>query len=195
MVRRFPLPGFLALLVLASLVVLTVVVGARSVRELAPGASGRSEVVADQHRPPGVPDDAEPAVVARIVDGDTIRILGAAGGQDRVRLLNVDAPELDHPAHGRECGAGAATELVEELLPLGATVWLADDREDRDRFGRLLRYAWTAEGVDVQAALVEAGLAEVLVVPPNDRFAAPLRSLERRAQADGTGTWGTDCPD
>jgi micrococcal nuclease len=195
MVRRFPLPGFLALLAVAGLVVLTVVVGARSFRELAPGTAGRSEVVADPHRPRGVPDDAEPAVVADIVDGDTIRVLGAAGDQDRVRLLNVDAPEIDHPDHGRECGAGTATDLVEELLPIGATVWLADDREDRDRFGRLLRYAWTGEGVDVQAALVEAGLAEVLVVPPNDRFVAPLRALQRRAQADGIGTWGSDCPD
>jgi micrococcal nuclease len=191
-VRRTSLPGLVALLSITALIAVTLVVGARVLRDadLRPGPTDPPTAQVD--RPARVPEDAEPAVVARIVDGDTIRIRDGVGDQ-RVRLLNVDAPELDDPEHGRECGARTATELVEELLPPGARVWLAADREDRDRFDRPLRYAWTADGVDVQAALVEAGLAEVLVVPPNDRFAAPLRPLEETAREATLGRWGPDC--
>jgi micrococcal nuclease len=221
-VRRSSLPGLLALVALAGLVAITLAVGLRVVREpVAPldddpsasapgdgaprdGAPGSGVPGAGtpgatglggegRTTPPGVPDDAEPATIVRIVDGDTIRIHERGGGTEAVRLLNVDAPELDHPDHGRECGAGTATGLVRDLLPVGATVWLAGDREDRDRFDRLLRYAWTAAGVDVQAALVEAGLAEVLVIAPNDRFVAELRPLERAAREDGAGVWGPGC--
>jgi micrococcal nuclease len=193
-VRRTSLPGLLALLTITALVAGTLVVGTRVLRD---GDLRRpwppDPPAAEVDRPAGVPDDARPATVARVVDGDTIRIRDGAG-DERVRLLNIDAPELDHPDHGRECGARSATHLVGELLPPGATVWLVGDREDRDRFDRVLRYAWTADGVDVQAALVEAGLAEVLVVPPNDRFAAPLRPLEATARAGAIGVWGPDCP-
>jgi micrococcal nuclease len=74
-------------------------------------------------------------------------------------------------------------------------VWLAADREDRDRYDRLLRYAWSEDGVDVQASLVEAGLAEVLVIAPNDRFAAALRPLEAAARERAAGVWSDGCPD
>jgi micrococcal nuclease len=204
-VRRSWLPGLLLLVVLAALVAALLVVGARLV------ADGRSQGGGDTatdapaavpeglESPASVPDDAEPAVVDRVVDGDTIRILDPAGrgadGSVRVRLLQVDAPELDHPQRGRECGVGTATAMVEDLLPPGSTVWLAADREDRDRFDRLLRYAWSEAGVDVQAALVDAGFAEVLVVAPNDRFASTLRPLETAAQERAAGVWGEGCPD
>jgi micrococcal nuclease len=191
-VRRTSLPGLVALLSITALIAVTLVVGARVLRDADLRPWTTDPPAADVDRPATVPADAEPAIVARVVDGDTIRVRDGAG-DGRVRLLNVDAPELDDPDDGRECGARTATQLVEDLLPPGATVWLAADREDRDRFGRSLRYAWTADGVDVQGTLVEAGLAEVLVVPPNDRFAAPLRPLEATAQETGVGVWGPDC--
>jgi micrococcal nuclease len=192
-VRRTPFPGLVALLSITALVAVTLVVGARLLQDADLRPRATEPPAADVDRPATIPADAEAAIVARVVDGDTIRVRAGAG-DERVRLLNVDAPELDDPADGRECGARTATRLVEELLPPGATVWLAADREDRDRFDRLLRYAWTADGVDVQATLVEAGLAEVLVVPPNDRFAAPLRPLEATARETAVGVWGPDCP-
>jgi micrococcal nuclease len=194
-VRRTALPGLLALLTIAALVAVALVVGARLVvdRDLARGGQDGSVPAPEDLRPDGVPGDAGPAELAGVVDGDTIRILDPAGNEQRVRLLNIDAPEHDHPDHGRECGARTATDLVEDLLPPGTTVWLAGDREDRDRFDRLLRYAWTADGTDVQAALVDAGLAEVIVVPPNDRFAGGLRPLEAAARDAAIGMWGADC--
>jgi endonuclease YncB( thermonuclease family) len=145
-------------------------------------------------RPDGVPDDAVAEVVVHIVDGDTIRIAVPEGDEDRVRLLNVDAPELAHPQRGRECGGETAATLVEKLLPPGSTVWLAPGARGRDRFERRLGYAFTADGTDVQARLVEDGLATVVVVAGDDRYAAPLRRLEGAARGAGVGVWGPGCP-
>ena len=40
------------------------------------------------------------------------------------------------------------------------------------------------------AELVEAGLAETLTIPPNDRFAGRFARLEDRAKAARLGIWG-----
>jgi endonuclease YncB( thermonuclease family) len=193
-VRRATVVSLVALVTIAALVAVTLVVGTRVLLDRAPADPAPAEATSGAEPPPGVPDDAEVAIVDGVVDGDTIRIL-VDDGVERVRLLNVDAPEARHPERGRECGAGTATAMVEEVLPPGATAWLSPGRRDRDRFGRLLRYAWTVDGRDVQAMLVDAGYARVLVVAGDDRYAEDLRPLEDAARADGRGTWGPGCPD
>src|SRR5512134_1559986 len=77
---------------------------------------------------------AEDARVARVVDGDTIELVGG----NRVRLVQVDAPE----AQEDECYAAESAATLDALLPRGAPVRLEPDRrlDDTDRFGRLLRY-------------------------------------------------------
>lgn len=62
-------------------------------------------------------------------DGDTVTCRAADGGEVRVRLLGIDAPELDQP-RGREARAALAAKLG------GGVVRVAGD--SRDRHGRLL---------------------------------------------------------
>lgn len=150
--------------------------------------------------PPGVPRAAQRATVDRVVDGDTIRVTVREGsgaipatGSAPVRLLNVDTPETRHPSRGVECGGPEAAARVGELLPAGATVWLASDRSDTDRYDRYLRAVWTSDGVFVNAVLVEEGLATAVLFPPDDRWYPELVELEQEAQADAVGNWGR-CP-
>ncbi len=160
-----------------------------------PGGGGHGDA-----RPPGVPDDAEAAIVDRVVDGDTIRVVAApggsipAGGSIRVRLLNIDTPELARDGQPAQCGAEEARDRIATLLVPGDLVWLAADREDRDRFDRPLRGAWTADGVFVNELLAEEGYAEPLLIPPNDRFHARIAAAADRAQRAGRGIWGAWCP-
>lgn len=150
-------------------------------------------------RPEGVPADAEPAIVDRVVDGDTLRVIAAPegtipdGGSIRVRLLNIDTPELARDGRDAECLAEAASDRVEALLPPAALVWLAADVEDRDRFDRPLRGVWTDEGVFVNELLAAEGLAEAVLFRPNDRFHARIVEAERRAAAGGLGIHGSAC--
>ena len=150
-------------------------------------------------RPEGVPADAEPAIVDRVVDGDTIRVIAAPGGtipdggSIRVRLLNIDAPELARDGQDAECLAEAATDRLAELLPPTALVWLAADREDRDRFDRPLRGVWTDDGVFVNELLAAEGLAAAVLFRPNDRFHGRVVAAERRAVAGGLGIHGPAC--
>jgi len=138
------------------------------------------------------------AVVERIVDGDTLRVVTAPGSDDpggsvRVRLLNIDAPELARDGRPEECLAAEATELLESWLAPGDPVWLAADTEDRDHFDRQLRAAWTDDGWFVNEHLVRAGLAESLLIAPNDRFHAEVVAAEQAARDDGLGIWGSAC--
>ncbi|RAK52624.1 thermonuclease family protein [Phenylobacterium deserti] len=99
----------------------------------------------------------ELARVARVVDGDTLLLVGG----ERVRLLNIDAPEM--PARA-SCEREAALALeakarLENLAPAGAAVTLRRDGEDRDRYGRLLRRL-EVDGEDVGQRLTREGLAQ-----------------------------------
>lgn len=103
--------------------------------------------------------DAEPAadtvVVARVIDGDTIVMVGPDGAEgDHVRLLGIDTPERG------EAGFAEAGDFVRALIEgAGGRVRLERDPEhdDRDRFGRLLRHVYLPDGRNVQVLVIEAG--------------------------------------
>jgi micrococcal nuclease len=131
---------------------------------------------------------APEAVVARIIDGDTIEL---ADGE-RVRYLMIDTPEATGGT--RECfGANAVTFNTD--LVLGKTVALRDDVECRDRFGRRLAYV-TVNGQEVNTLMVERGYACVLHIPPNgDDRIGEFEALEAAAMADAVGLWGSCEPE
>jgi micrococcal nuclease len=122
-------------------------------------------------------------VVASITDGDTIRVR-IDGEHHAVRLLEVDAPET-----GAGCGASKATAYVRHFVPPGSTVWLEADVEDRDRYGRLLRYVWRPDAQLLNERLVEAGWAVAKLYLPNDRRWAAMQRAERVARHARAGIW------
>lgn len=98
------------------------------------------------------------ARVTCVVDGDTLWLDGA-----KVRLADINTPEVSRPACPREAALGAAATLrLVELLnagPFTLAPWPGDRGRDRDRYGRLLRVA-TRDGESLGATLVREGLAE-----------------------------------
>lgn len=134
-----------------------------------------------------VPVDAAAGVVERVVDGDTL-VADVDGVRERVRLLRIDAPEVARDGDPAECLADAATTALEELLPPGTGIQLATDVERRDRFERLLAHVWV-DGVWVNGALLDAGLVQVLTIPPNVAYDDEVRAAQAAARDAGAGLW------
>ncbi|GAA4922333.1 hypothetical protein GCM10025790_18930 [Nesterenkonia rhizosphaerae] len=150
-----------------------------------------------QQREPAVPDgfseDAQAAVLERVVDGDTI-VVRIGGTEERVRLLNIDTPETVHPNRPVECGGPEASEHLKDLLSPGDTVILEFDEDLRDRYDRLLAGVY-AEGVLVNAEMAEAGWGEPVYFAPNARFLPEVEEAWAQAEAAGVGLFsdGLDC--
>jgi micrococcal nuclease len=126
------------------------------------------------------------AVVARVVDGDTIELVG---GQ-RVRLVQIDTPEKRVECYGDEASA-----LTQRLIPAGTHVRIEQDQklDQVDRYGRTLAYVWKGDE-DVNVTLVRAGAAGVWFFDGRrGRHAKELLNAAEQAQADRQGLWGA-CP-
>jgi micrococcal nuclease len=138
-----------------------------------------------------VPAGAQEAVVVRHTDGDTFWLRGIGVGpvpaaRTKVRLLEVDTPEV---FGSKGCYGKEASARTEQLLPLGAHVRVEADRDLRDRYGRLLLYVWTPNGVNLEEALLRDGYARTLLVRPNDRYIATFRAVEADARSARRGLW------
>ncbi|QDB79014.1 hypothetical protein FE251_06240 [Georgenia wutianyii] len=131
----------------------------------------------------GSPDEGS-ATVTAVVDGDTIDVeLG--GKEQRVRLLNVDTPEVDGCLHEE------ATAFLAERIPPGTEVELELDEEHHDQYDRLL--AGVVEGGQlVNAEIARQGLGVAVLIEPNDRFYDDVLSAQEEAEADGLGLFSQD---
>jgi micrococcal nuclease len=147
----------------------------------------------DESSTPAGPTTAK---VTHVVDGDTIDVRLAGGGDETVRYIGIDTPETVKPDTPVQCGGPRAHEVNERLVG-GRTVRLRFDEEPRDVYGRLLAYVYVPEAgarrLFVNAELVRRGLARTLTIRPNDRYAGLFARLAARAGAAGRGLWGA-CP-
>lgn len=127
--------------------------------------------------------------VVRVVDGDTVRVL-LDGSEEPVRYIGIDTPETVHPTLGVQPFGPEATAYHRQLVG-GRFLCLETDISDRDRYRRLLRYAWLEDGTMVNARLLEEGLARVATFPPDVKYIeSRLLPAQRAAAEAGRGLWG-----
>lgn len=132
--------------------------------------------------------EPERATVLEVVDGDTV-LLRLRGEERPVRLIGIDAPEKGHPSRPVEFFGTEAADLLSSLCA-GRTVLLESDREDSDRYGRLLRYLVLPppDGRRINLELVRRGAARVVTGFPFSRKEEFLRA-QRQAMQEGAGIW------
>jgi len=126
------------------------------------------------------------AVVARVIDGDTIELLG---GQ-RVRLVQIDTPEKH-----TECYGDAASAVTRRLLPPGTRVRIEQDPglDQIDRYQRKLAYVWKGDQ-DVNVTLVRDGAAGVWFYGgTRGRHASEFLQAVNQARTQRKGLWAA-CP-
>lgn len=132
-------------------------------------------------------EDGRVVTVTRITDGDTFR-----AGEERIRLIGVDTPEV---SFGVECYGREATAALEELIPVGTEVRLVGDVEATDRYDRTLAYVYRRrDGLFVNLRLAADGFAQPLTVPPNVAHEDTFARAAADARAAGRGLWSA-CPD
>lgn len=136
----------------------------------------------------------EKAVVARVVDGDTVVLSDGS----RVRFIGVDTPESTTTTefYGKEASDYTKGQLT------GKTVYLERDVSETDRYGRLLRYVWLSVPNEISdseirskmfnAILVLDGYAQSSTYPPDVKYQQYLTSYNSEARNANKGLWNTD---
>jgi len=88
--------------------------------------------------------------LVKVVDGDTIDVKDSTEVVQRVRLVGLDTAEPG------ECGFREASEALAQLIGTNKINLSLAGTEDKDRYGRLLRYV-DVEGRDLGLELIKDG--------------------------------------
>ena len=140
-------------------------------------------VLADACRAPGPLREAQ---VAKVVDGDTLRL---ADGRS-VRLIGINAPEKARDGRPAEPFAEAATRHLQQLVESsGGQVGLVAGEQGRDHYGRSLAHAFGRDGRSWEAQQLAAGLGFAVAIAPNTELTDCLQAAERQARQAGKGVW------
>lgn len=140
----------------------------------------------------GHSEEAEAATVVRVVDGDTL-VIELDGEEERVRLLNIDAPESVHPSRPVECMGPEASEHMESLVQPGDDVVLEFDQERTDQYDRLLAGVY-ADDVLLNEQMARDGFGHPTYYAPNERFLDLVEQAWAEAEAEGSGVFADDLP-
>ena len=116
--------------------------------------------------------------VPRVVDGDTIVF-----NDDRVRLHGIDAPESK-----QQCLIGGENYECGKNATVGLRKFIGDEivtcvSSKKDRYQRLIAVC-TLGGIDINAAIVEAGWAVAY-----RRYSKDYVHAETQAEEAGVGIW------
>jgi endonuclease YncB( thermonuclease family) len=132
-------------------------------------------------------------IVAHVIDGDTF----ALETGERVRLLDINAPEIAHDGEPSQPYGEVAKQGLTSMIE-GKPVTLEVGDTERDRYGRVLAHVYVdtegdtgaEKGGWVNGGMVAAGLAHVYTFPDNAMYPTPLYKLEQQARAARKGIWG-----
>lgn len=118
--------------------------------------------------------EPEKANITRAIDGDTIDTdIG------RVRLLGINTPEKKKPYYQE------AKDYLKQFE--GKIVTLERTKEDKDKYSRLLRYAFFQKTF-INEELLRQGLAN-LYIYDKDEYTSRLEKAEEQARSQGLGIW------
>ncbi len=153
---------------------------------LVPGDAAAGSVTPSRSDPCyAAPGHGEKVRVKHVIDGDTVIL-----ADDRhIRLVGINAPETGRDGDPSESGAHEARKYLAGLLQDHPVIRLRYDVERRDRYGRTLGHLFLPDGTNVQAVLLERGLAIPLTIPPNLGFHDCYRGRAEAARAGARGLW------
>lgn len=130
--------------------------------------------------------------VIRVVDGDTI-IVDLDGKNETIRLIGINTPETVDPRKPVECFGKEASDRAKSLLQ-GTSVRLEADptQGERDKYGRLLRYVFLADGTDFNLKMIADGYAYEYTYDTPYKYQSEFKQAQATAQQVKRGLWADD---
>lgn len=130
-----------------------------------------------------IPANTTTCTVERVNDGDTLTCVGG----ERIRLLNIDTPEMSQDPFGAQARA-----VLLNLAPVGSRIEMEFDVQLRDAYGRILAYLYLPDGRLINEEMLRLGMAVMLVIPPNVKHVDRLRLVLDDARQRRAGLWATN---
>ncbi len=134
----------------------------------------------EQENKTSQPEQPVELIVTRVIDGDTIELSNG----EKVRLIGINAPEVNE-----KCYEESKREL--QNMVLGKAVTLEQDVEDRDHYGRLLRYVYV-DDTFVNLEMVRLGLAHKYEYGLNTKYSDLFEQAENEAKQNKGCLWETE---
>lgn len=132
--------------------------------------------------------------VVRVTDGDTVTIRFTGRVERRVRLIGVDAPEMDDPREDVAFRAFLSKRFAFHHL-YRRDVRLTYDFSPLDEHGRVLAYLWLGEETLFNDLVIRQGYAAAfLKYPYRKDFQKRFRMAEAEARKENRGFWRQDPP-
>ncbi|MDH7513185.1 MAG: thermonuclease family protein [Clostridiales bacterium] len=127
--------------------------------------------------------------VLTVYDGDTIKVKFVNGSESRVRLIGVDAPELDDSREKVHLNAQLAKRFSFFHL-YQKKIKLSYDQTPVDRHGRILAYVWLDGGVLYNEFIIRQGFAAAFFAFPfRGDYQERFREAQKEAREQGRGLW------
>jgi micrococcal nuclease len=124
---------------------------------------------------------AQTCKVDRVTDGDTLLLTNG----EYVRLIGVDTPETKHPKKPVEY-FGKEAYLFTKRMVEGKEVGLEYDQTRRDRYNRILAYAYLSDGTFLNAEIIKQGYGFAYTKYPF-KYMEEFRGYEREARENKRG--------
>jgi micrococcal nuclease len=136
-----------------------------------------------------VPSEQVQVRVERVISGNTLEVrdLSQSGAVKRVRLIGIEAPDLQQNPWGN----AAKQEL--ERLSEGQTLLLEWDIEREDGYDRQLAYLWR-DGKLVNEELIAGGYVLAQMRSPNIKYDRRFTQAQEKARIMGQGIWDSQTP-
>ncbi len=127
--------------------------------------------------------------VVNVIDGDTLDV-EIEGKATRLRLIGLDTPETQDPRKPVQCFGKEASDKAKELLA-GKVVELEADatQDEKDKYGRLLRYVILPNGDNFALAMIKTGFGHEYTYNTPYKYQGEFKAAEAAARTNKLGLW------
>lgn len=130
--------------------------------------------------------------VHQVVDGDTLGV-EINGVVEKIRLIGVDTPETKKPNTPVQCFGKEATNYTTSLV-LGKNVQVVADPSQAkvDKYGRMLAYIFTEDGMFLNKKLIEDGYAYEYTYNVPYQYQKEFKAAQQQASSLLKGLWSPE---